>query len=165
MRRRPQSPTAAKASEPRQALDRRGAIPGGFTLPEIAMAVIVLAIALVTALTALQRTYLSLDTARNLQVAGSIMQTEFEKERLMSWTQLTNAAYQPVIDSSHLRDPAIAGRFTLSRAVALVPQRNDQMLAVTLTVTWRTYDGRRLTRSYLTYFGRGGLYNFIYENA
>src|SRR5688572_29682155 len=112
-------------------IHRRGSVSVGrpfrdgraFTLPEVAMAVIVLALALVTALSAMQRAFLSLDTARNLHLAASIMQTEIEKERLFNWTQLNNASYQPTIDASYLRDPAVAGRFAVSRTVTPVPQR------------------------------------------
>ena len=137
----------------------------GFTIPEVALAVIVLSFAIGTGLIVLQRGFLALDTARNLHFAGSIMQCQFEKERLMPWAQVSSTTYQPAIDPSFLRHPAIAGRFTLSRAVAFVPQRSEQMVQVTLTVTWRSYDGRRLSRSYTTYFGNGGLYNYIYQNT
>jgi hypothetical protein len=129
------------------------------------MAVIVMAMALTTALSVMQRAFLNLDTARNLQVAGSIMQTEIEKERLFSWAQLNDATYQPVIASSFMRNPAVAGRFTLSRTTSVLAAYNSQLIQVTLSVTWRTHDGRSLTRSYTTYFGRGGLYNYIYENV
>ena len=129
------------------------------------MAVIVLAMALTTALSAMQRAFLELDTARNLQIGGNIMQCEMEKERLLSWSQLNDATYLPSIDSSFLRDPAIAGRFALSRSLTMIPQRGEQMVQVTLTVTWRTFDGRSVVRSYKTYFCKGGLYNYLYQNV
>lgn len=156
-----QSPAAAEHA---RAL-RRPHARCGFTIPEVALAVILLSLAIGTALIVLQRGFLALDTARNLHFAANIMQCQFEKERLMPWTQVSSASYQPAIDSSFLRNPAIAGRFTLSRTVAFVPQRSEQMVQVTLTVTWRTYDGRQMSRSYTTYFGNGGLYNYIYQNA
>ena len=136
-----------------------------FTLPEVALALIVLALGITTAITALQRAFLNLDTARNLQVAAGILQCEIEKERLFNWAQVSDATYQPVIDASFLRNPAVAGRFTLTRTLATVAQRSGQMVQVTLTVRWRSYDGRNLTRSYTTYFGQGGLYNYVYQNS
>ncbi|HUR58566.1 MAG TPA: prepilin-type N-terminal cleavage/methylation domain-containing protein [Opitutaceae bacterium] len=136
-----------------------------FTLPEVALALIVLALGITTAITALQRAFLNLDTARNLQVAAGILQCEIEKERLFSWAQVSDAAYQPVIDASFLRNPAVAGRFTLTRTLATVAQRSGQMVQVTVTVRWRSYDGRNLTRSTTTYFGQGGLYNYVYQNS
>jgi Tfp pilus assembly protein PilV len=132
---------------------------------EVSIAVMILAIAITTALAAMQRAFLQLDTARNLQLAGSILQCEMEKHRLLPWERVSDPAYQPVIDSSFLRNPAVAGRFTLSRSLAVVPERNGQLVHVTLTVTWRTFDGRNLSRSYTTTFCQGGLFNRIYHNV
>ena len=134
-----------------------------FTLVEVAMAVIILALALTTSLTAMQSAFLQFDTARNLGIAANILQCEMEKQRLMSWTAINNAGYVPVIDPSFARNPAIAGRFTLSRTVATVAGHSGQMVQVTLTVRWRGYDGRSLTRSYTTNYTQGGLYEYLYS--
>lgn len=137
----------------------------GLTLVEVAIAVVVLAFAITTALAAMQRAFLQFDTARNLQLAGSILQSEMEKERLLEWARVSDAGYQPTIDPALLKNPAIAGRFTLSRSLAVVPERNGQLVQVTLTVTWRTFDGRSLSRSHTTFFCQDGLYNRIYLNV
>lgn len=134
-----------------------------FTLVELAMAVIILALALTTSLTAMQRAFLQFDTARNLEIAANILQCEMEKQRLMSWTAVNNAGYVPVIDSSFARNPAIGGRFTLSRTVAAVAGYSGQMVQITLTVSWRGYDGRNLARSYTTNYTQGGLYAHLYN--
>lgn len=126
------------------------------------MAVIVLAMAITTSLTAMQRAFLHLDTARNLEIASSILQCEVEKERLFAWTLVSNATYAPVIDASFARNPAIAGRFTLSRTLTTLANRSGQMVQITLTIRWRTYDGRSLSRSYTTYCTQGGLYAYYY---
>lgn len=136
-----------------------------FTIPEVAFAVLVMALAITTALAAMQRAFLELDTARNLQIAGQLMQSQIEKERLMSWGQVSDPAYRPAMDAAFMREPAVASRFTLARAVAALPERSGQMVQVTLTVTWRTYDGRSVSRSYVTYFCQGGLNQHIYDKA
>lgn len=134
----------------------------GLTVVEVVMAVFVLAVAITTGLAAMQRAFLQLDTARNLQLASSILQCEMEKERLLPWSTISSATYQPAIDATLLRDVSIAGRFTLSRSINAV---NDQLVQVTLTATWRTYEGRNVSRTYTTYFCQGGLYNWIYANV
>ena len=134
----------------------------GFTIVEVAMAVIMLAMAITTSLTVMQSAYLQLDTARNLGIASSIMQCELEKERLFTWAQASDAAYVPVIDSSFLSNPTIAGRFTLSCVLTTV--HLGQVVQITLTTSWRSYDGRNLTRSYTTYYCQGGLYAYFYNN-
>lgn len=143
---------------------RRRPAAAGFTLLEVAITVLILALAIGTTITALQRAFLSLDTARNLEIAGQIMQVEIEKERLFNWTQLNDASYQPTIDTSFTRNPAIAGRFALARTLVAVPQHSGLLVQVTLTVSWRSYDGRDLTRSYTTYFGQNGLFNYFRNN-
>ena len=133
-----------------------------FTIAEVAMAVIILAFALTTSITVMQRAYLHLDTARNLEIASNILQCELEKERLFSWAAVSNAAYAPTMDASFAGNPAVASRFTLSRTLATLANRSSQMVQITLTVTWRNYDGRSLSRSYTTYYTQGGLYAYYY---
>jgi Tfp pilus assembly protein PilV len=139
-----------------------GKLARAFTIVEVAMAVLVLALALTTSITAMQSAFLQFDTARNLEVAANILQCEMEKERLFTWTQASDATYVPVIDSSFARNTAISGRFTLSRTVAAVAGHSGQMVQITLTVRWRNYDGRSLSRSYTTYYTQGGLNAYLY---
>jgi hypothetical protein len=134
-----------------------GPARGGFTLVEVTLAVAMLAMVITTSITTLQRALLNLDSARNLETASRIIQCEMEKERLLSWADVSNSSYQPTIDAAFLRLPSVAGRFSLSRTIALVPNRSSQMLQITLTATWRSYDGRTLSRSCTTYYGKNGL--------
>ena len=134
---------------------------GGFTLVEIIMAVGVLALAITTSITALQRAFMNLDSARNIETACRIMQCEFEKERLLTWSAVTDAAYKVAIDSAFSGNPAVAGRFTLTRSTSTVSGHSGKLLQITLTVTWRNYDGRSLQRSQTTYYGNGGLYTYF----
>ena len=129
------------------------------------MTVFLLALAISTSITTLQRAFLNLDTARNLSTASAILQTQIEKERLLAWTTVSDPRYQPTVDSSYLRNPEIAGRFSLARTVTVIADRAGQVVQVTLTVRWRSYDGRELARSFTTYFTRGGLRDFVYDQS
>lgn len=129
------------------------------------MSVFVLALVITTAITTMQRAFSNLDTARNISTASTILQTQMENERLFTWAKLTDASYQPALGTAFLRNPAVAGRFTLSRSVVTVPNRSNQMVQVTLTVRWRNYDGRSLARSFTTYFTQGGLNDFYYGKS
>lgn len=128
------------------------------------MAVFILATVIASAILVMQRALAELDAARNLDVAGRILQTEIEKERLFDWAQVSNAAYQPVIGAAFLGNPAVAGRFTLSRSLTDVPDCGGQLVQVTLTVTWRGLDGRSESRSYTTWFDQGGLNEYYAGN-
>lgn len=134
--------------------------PGGFTLVEVAVSVFVLALAIATSVTTMQRAFANLDTARNISTASSILQTEMENERLFTWAELTDATYQPTLASVYQGNPSVAGRFSISRSTAYVADRSSQVLQVTLTVRWRNYDGRTLARSFTSYFTQSGLNDF-----
>lgn len=131
-----------------------------FTLVEVAVTVFVLALAITTSITTLQRAFSTLDTARSISIASTILQSEMEKERLFDWATVSRTTYQPTLDATYLRSPVTAGRFTLSRTVAPVAGRTGQ-IQVTLTVRWTGYDGRSLSRSFTTYFTQGGLNDFF----
>jgi hypothetical protein len=150
-------------SVPTRSLSAPGFATRAFTIVELAMAVLVLALALTTSITAMQAAFLQFDTARNLEVAANILQCEMEKERLFTWTQASDVSYGPVIDPSFARNPAISGRFTLSRSVATLASHSGQVLQITLTVTWRGYNGRSLSRNYTSYYTQGGLYAYLYN--
>jgi hypothetical protein len=133
----------------------------GFTVVEVTLAAGILALVLTTSITTLQRALLNLDSARCLETASRIMQCELEKERLLPWARVTDRTYQPVIDPSFLRHPAIAGRFTLSREVAELPNRSGEIVHIILTTTWRSTDGRTLSRNCSTYYGKDGLHAYF----
>ncbi len=137
---------------------------GGFTIVEVMVAAAVMALAITTSITTMQSAFLALDSARNITLAGQIMQGEFEKMRLKNWD--TVAAYPTTettltIDSAFTSNPAIGNRFTLKRTIAAV---NSDMKEITLTINWRGYDGRNFSRYYKTYYGRNGLYDYFYNS-
>jgi hypothetical protein len=158
-------------------LVRRRLGEGAFTIMEVMMAAIVMAFAITTSITVMQRAFLAVDAARGVTYAAQIMQTELEKMRLSPWgnglagvgSGTTGVSAYPTtatnvdIDSSFTGDPIIGAyirdRFTLTRTAATAGHTN--MIQVTLTVTWRGYDGRTLSRSYITYYGQGGLYDYF----
>jgi len=136
----------------------------GFTIAEVMVAAGVMALAITTAITTMQRAFLALDSARNITLAGQIMQGELEKMRLKDWATIAAYAAGPTtltIDSTFTSNAAIGNRFTLQRTVADV---NSDMKQITLTITWRGYDARPYSRFYTTYYGRNGLYDFFYNS-
>jgi hypothetical protein len=129
------------------------------------LSVALLAFAITTSITTMQRAMMNLDGARCLETASRIMECELEKERLLTWANVSNASYSPTIDSTFARDATIATRFTLSRQLTVLANHDSKLVQVTLTVAWRSYDGRHLTRSHTTYFSNGGLNDFIYNRT
>ena len=137
--------------------------PAAFTILEVMMAAIVMAFAITTAITTLQRGFLALDTARNTTLAGQIMQSELERMRLKDWTTVNAYPAGPTtltLDTVYTSNAAIGSRFTLTRATSDV---HTDMKKIIFTIAWRSYDGRALTRSYTAYYGKNGLYDFFYN--
>jgi len=139
----------------------RPASRGGFTVAEAMMAAAVMALAITTSITTMQRAFLVVDVARGTSYAAQIMQTEFEKMRLLDYTTVSGYSSTPTavtIDSSFTSNSYIGNRFTMTRTATTV---HTGMIQITLTISWKTYDGRTISRSYTTYYGKNGLYDYI----
>lgn len=135
----------------------------GMTLVEVMIAMFIMTLILASSMAAMMRTYPALDTARNVTVAGQMMQDEMERLRLMNWTTLNAVANGPVtIDSRFSSNPAVASRFTVDRTIAAV---STNMRQITITVSWTGNDGRAHSRSYQALYGKDGIYDFITSNS
>lgn len=124
------------------------------------MAAIVLVFGLTAAITTLQCGFQAVDTARNYTYAAQLMQTELERLRLQSWDQV-----QSLQDSGNRTVPVATVPGTASAAFTCTRDIRDlkpDMKEVTLTSTWRGYDGRTHTTSFITRYGRTGLYDYFY---
>lgn len=165
----PTTPTSVFRSAAATRPPRPRAKTAAFTIVEVMMAAIVMAMAITTSITTLQRGFISIDSARNFVIAGQIMQSEIEKMRVSPWTSPgAGSSVVGIVDYTDtvptLRiDPVftsvyISNRFTLTRQLA---DPKTDMRQITLTVSWRTLDGRTLSRSYTTYYARYGLYDFF----
>ncbi len=126
-----------------------------FTIVEVMVAATVLIFGIVSAVTVSQRGLQAVDTARNLTVASQLMQDEMERVRLMSWAQL-QALQQSGDTTVPLAAPA---RFTCSREITDV---KADMKQISLTATWRGYDGRAHTARLITRYSHNGLNDYYY---
>jgi prepilin-type N-terminal cleavage/methylation domain-containing protein len=142
-----------------------------FTLMEVMVATMVMALVISTSLIVLERGYYVLDSARKLSYASQVLQSELEKMRLTQWgdgttagtgtTGITSYPTTPTaltIDASFYNTGDAASKMTLTRTATDV---HTGMIQVTFTASWTTLDGRPLNRSYITYYGQKGLYDFI----
>lgn len=140
-----------------------------FTIAEVMVAAAVMAFAISTSVTTMQRGFITLDSARAISLAGQIMQCEIEKMRMTDWTTVN--AY-PTDSTALTIDTVFTSNSTVntmitSRSMTLTRTVSDPMTdirAVTFTVTWTTIEGRSISRSYTTYYGRYGLYDY-YANT
>lgn len=141
------------------------------TIVEVAVAMCVLALAIGTSLTVLARGFDSLDSARCISYASQIMQSEMEKMRLTSWGNGTTAgtgttgvtAYSTTpttitVDSSFYSTGDVGSRMTVTRTASDV---HTGMIKISFTISWTTHDGHAMSRTYFSYYGKNGLYDFF----
>ena len=143
-----------------------------FTIVEVMMAATVMALGIATSLTALQFGLRATDTARNMTLAGQIMQSEIEILRLQNWAQIS------ALDGTATIDPAttittgsgtsldttlsrIASRFTVTRTVADISGRADIKI-ISLNVVWTGVDGRVHSLVFQTRYAKDGLADYFY---
>lgn len=139
----------------------------------------VLALGIVTCITALQYGLRQVDTARSMTLAGQIMQSEMEILRLQNFSQivaLQNAQASPTTPTTI--DPAtsitsgsatsldsrlttIANRFTCTRLVEDISGKAD-MKQISLAVSWTGVDGRPHTLRFQTRYAKNGLSDYFY---
>jgi type II secretory pathway pseudopilin PulG len=141
----------------------------GFTLVEVALASCVMALAIASSLTALQSSYRSIDNARYTTLAGQILQSQMEKLRLLTWTQLTDPTNGPSVHSNFTPDVSAAVSAQLSHFTSCTQTITDApapftgtMKDIALTATWIGTDGRQQSLTYMTRYGQNGISDFFY---
>lgn len=144
----------------------------GFTILEVMMAATVMVLGIATSITTLQFGMRSVDTARNMTLAGQIMQSEMEILRLQNWTQICALPASATVDPSTTISSGsattldstlttIASRFTCTRTVADISGRSNIKL-ITLNVSWSGADGRSHALAYQTRYAKNGLSDYFY---
>jgi len=137
----------------------------GVTIIEVAMAAMIMALVLSTAVTTLQRAFISLQNARDLNIASQMLQSEMEKMRLADWTTVsgfTTSATAVTLDAAFTANPFVGNRFTLSRTVT--DPKTDTRI-ITLRVVWLGADNRPLSRNLAMRYSRHGLYDYFYSQT
>jgi hypothetical protein len=148
----------------------------GFTIIEIVIATCVLTLVIGTSLTVLGRGFATLDSARCFSTASQIMQSELEHMRLTDWGNGTSGAGSGTtgvtaysksrtpltIDADHYAG-SVGARMKLYRTAGDVHELapNDRIIWIKLEIEWTSHDGQPLSRSYTTYYGYKGLYDFF----
>ena len=137
----------------------------GFTIAEVSLATMVMALGIATSITALQMGFRSLDVARGTTLASQILQSEIERVRMMSWSSINALPASARVDLSTMftSSPTLAASYTVTETV------NDviagEMRQIYVSAVWRGYDGRSHQLSMVTYYTKNGLYDYYYTLA
>jgi Tfp pilus assembly protein PilV len=137
----------------------------GVTIAEVAMAAMFMALVLTTSITALQRAFISLQNARDLNIVSQMLQSEMEKMRLADWSTvstLPNNSTTIPLDATFTTNAFVGNRFALTRTVA-DPKTGTRV--ITLRINWTGADRRPLTRNLSLRYSRNGLYDYFYSQT
>ncbi len=153
----------------------------GFTILEVAMAGFVLTLAIAGSITTLQMGYRAIDNARYTTLAGQILQSQMEKLRLLTWSQLTDSTSGPAAYSTFTPDVSASSTNQINRFKTTVGGTTttgtcyqsitaapapfaSTMKDITLKATWTGVDGKSHSLSYTTRYGQNGLSDFFYTS-
>lgn len=149
----------------------------GFTIVEVSMATFVMAFGIATSIIALQMGFRAIDVARDSTIAAQIMQSEIERLRLLPWNNTATSAKDSIVELTNSGTPedvplttmftgneALIAKYKVQRLITPDPSRSD-VRNITITVQWRSYDGRSHTRNFTTLYAQNGLYDYYYTIA
>ena len=131
------------------------------------MASFVMAFGIASSIVAMQSGFRSIDVARGTTLASQIMQSEIERLRLKSWTDIAALPEKEEVDVTTMfsANPAIASQFRVVRTSIDDDARPGEVRNITLYVMWRSADGLSHTRSFQTMYAKNGLYDYYYTLA
>ena len=166
---------AASAKSTARPADSAQARQGGFTIMEVAMAAFIMALGISSSMLVMQTGFKALDVARDTTIASQILQSEMERLRLLPWNNTATVAGDSICELPATETVNLASmfssssdftqKFTVTRAVAADPDRPNDVRYITISVRWRSYDGRTHTRSFRSMYAKNGLYDYYYTVA
>lgn len=140
------------------------------------MASFVMLLGIASSIIAMQSGFQQIDVSRGTTIASQIIQSEMERLRMMPWNKTSPASTVDSISelpASEVFDgaayfsanPAIAGKFTITRTVGDDPGRSGDVRNITVIVKWKSYDNREHQRRFTAIYVRNGLYDYYYTVA
>jgi Tfp pilus assembly protein PilV len=149
---------------PNQWRGRRGPSQRAFTIIEVTMATFVMGFGIATAIVAMQSGFRHLDLARGTTLAAQIIQSEMERIRMGSWTTVMALPANATFDGSTFfsSSSAMAGRYSVTRTRTPDSVRPTEVMNLSVSVAWQTYDGRQHTRRFNGIYSKDGLYDYYY---
>lgn len=155
---------SAQLRRPSTALPAGAKAQRGFSILEVMTSAFILVLVLTSSLIVLQDCFQAIDTARDMTVAGQILQSQMEKLRMLNWNQLGTASgyttFTPDVGSS-----AQANLFTTAHCTQSITTASSYstMKDIILSTTWTGTDGRNHTVYYYTRYCNGGISDFFHD--
>lgn len=99
-----------------------------------------------------------IDQSRHQTRVAQMLQTEIERLRSMAWADLVAMSNSPtVVAISAEFSPADNGNYYMTRALT----GSGESRKITLSMTWSDSRGQTKSKTYVTQYTQGGLYDYI----
>lgn len=129
-----------------------------FTLIEVLIALIIFAIVIASGFACIKMGLQQVDNARHHTRSAQIMQSEVENIRSLPWARLIalQTAETTLSIASQFGDSTYSS-YTLKRSIS----GSGDVRIITFVVTWKDISGDSHSKTYVTQYTRGGLYDYI----
>lgn len=133
-------------------------LAGGFTLVELLISLTIFTIVVVSGFACVKMGMGMVDNARHHTRASQIMQSEIETVRSLAWANLTAlpTARTNVSVASQFDDSSYT-KYQLYRTIS----GSGDARKITLEASWTDIAGRSHSKTYVTQYTKGGLYDYI----
>ena len=133
----------------------------GHSLVECMVGTGVMTVVLAGTFSAVGQGMLMSDGVKSEEVAIQVLQTEMENLRTLSWNEIDRLQRRGKFDPS-TSFPDFP--FTNYRCERIVTPKGDSQKEIRLIFSWSATRGRRTNqREFVSYFTKGGLYDFNYR--
>jgi len=138
--------------------DHTKRVQAGFSLIELMVALFVFSIAMTGGYACIKMGIDLVDNSRHNTRAAQIMQSEIERVRSMAWADLTALSSSPtsVVISSDFSQAGYTA-YSMTRAVT----GSGSSRKITLVIAWDAIGGRTYSKTYVTQYTQGGIYDYI----
>ena len=128
-----------------------------FTIVEVMIAMVIFAIVIASGFACLKSGLSLMENARHNTRSSQIMQSEIERIRSLPWDEVIALSDDDDVELGSTFIGALYNSYTMERTLSGF----GDVRVVTLVVSWTDNGGRTKTRTYMSQYTRGGLYDYI----
>lgn len=133
------------------------------TIIEVVISTVVLLLAIMGSIVALQAGFRDMELARDTAAATQVMQNEAERLRLLNWNAISSLPSEQEVDLSTTMTgkSLLFGRLRLLRFVSDV-DGFENMKEIRLEARWTSANGQPHDRSLILRYSKGGVHDYYY---
>lgn len=125
---------------------------------ELLVALVIFGVVIAAGFTSIQQGTVLIENARDYTRASQVMQSEIERLRSMAWATLDALPASEEVDLAERFDASrFFSKYTMQRTVS----GSGTSRRIRVTLSWTNSRGREYSRTYVTDYAQGGLYDYF----